>query len=119
MKLISQFIPVAQVDADWLLVGLWEKNGLDANIAALDARLGGVLSRLKDSGDITGKAKELTPILDVRGIGAKRVLAVGLGSKTKIDFAGLVGVAGAAAPLANKQVPGPGGACSAGKSVRN
>jgi leucyl aminopeptidase len=99
MKLISQFVPLAQVDADWLLVGLWEKNGIDSNTAALDSRLGGVLNRLRDSGDITGKAKELTPILDARGISAKRILAMGLGSKAKIDFAGLVGVAGAAARL--------------------
>jgi leucyl aminopeptidase len=97
MKLTSQYTVPAQIEADWLLIGLWEQDGLDSQSAALDARMGGVLKRLLASGDITGKAKELTPLLDVRGISAKRVLAVGLGPKAKIDFAGLVGTAGAAA----------------------
>jgi len=63
--------------ADWLLVGIWENAALPANI---NSRLGGVLTRLKESGDLTGRALELVPILTPTGIPAKRVLVVGLGS---------------------------------------
>jgi leucyl aminopeptidase len=97
MQLTSQLTPLAEVDADWLIVGIWEHEGLSAVLTDLDARVGGVLTRLLDYGDVTGKAKELTPILDMHGIRATRILALGLGARAKIDFAGLVAAAAAAA----------------------
>jgi leucyl aminopeptidase len=97
MQLTSRLRPLAEVEADWLVVGVWEPDELYGALSDLNAKLGGVLGRLVDRGDVTGKAKELTPILDTHGIRARRVLAVGLGPKSKIDFAGLVGAAAAAA----------------------
>jgi leucyl aminopeptidase len=97
MQLKSQLTSLAEVDADWLIIGVWEQEGLRGALADLDMKVGGVLTRLLDHGDLTGKPRELTPILDAHGILAKRILAVGLGPKAKIDFAGLVGAAAAAA----------------------
>jgi leucyl aminopeptidase len=97
MQLTSPLTPLYEVEADWLIVGVWEPVEPSRAVTDLDARMGGVLARLKDHGDMTGKAKELTPILDSHGIRATRVLAVGLGPKSKIDFAGLVSAASAAA----------------------
>lgn len=97
MQVSARFLPLAEVEADWLIVPVWEQSPLDQAAAELDARLGGVLNRLSSQGDLTGKLKELTPILDVHGIRAQRVLAVGLGARAKIDFAALVGAAAAAA----------------------
>ena len=91
MRLTSHVISPADVETDWLVLGIWEQETLDTTALALDATLGGVLGRLHQRGDITGKAKEMTPILDPGGVRAKRVLAVGLGPKEKIDFAGLAG----------------------------
>src|SRR5262249_2571179 len=97
MQMSSHTTSLAEVEADWLIVGVWEQEGLCGALPELDARLGGALTRLVAQGDVTGKARELTPVLDVHGIGAKRILAVGLGPRAKIDFAGLVGAAAAAA----------------------
>ncbi len=97
MKLSSHFAPLAEIAADWLVVGLWEQKGLDGALAQLDVKLGGTLARLQEQGDLTGKAKELTPLLDPHGIAAKRILAVGLGRKVNIDIGGLVAASAAAA----------------------
>src|SRR5439155_11556677 len=63
----------------------------------LDARLGGLFTRLRRSGDLTGKAGELVPLLGVTGLAARRVLAVGLGKRTDLDRANLHDAASAAA----------------------
>ncbi len=97
MRISCQFGPLADVEADWLIVGICEKEGPSPSVQELDQALGGALVRLIEKGDIAGKAKELTPILDCKGVKAARVLAVGLGQRDKIDTAGLIGAAAAAA----------------------
>src|SRR5438132_5101380 len=97
MQLSSHVISLADVEADWLIVGVWEQEGLSGGLAELDAGAGGLLTRLLERGDLTGKARELTPILDKHGSRAKRVLAVGWGPRATIDFAGVVEAAAAAA----------------------
>lgn len=71
--------------ADWLVLGKWESEA-GANF---DRRLSGLVER----GDITGKAREVTPVLDG---GSQRILVVGLGQRDKADAASLVGAASAA-----------------------
>lgn len=97
MDLKAQFGPLAAVEADWLVVGVWENGELDAAAAELDQALGGLLGRLRQQGDAAGKAKELTPLLHCPGIAARRLLLVGLGQRAKADFAALVQAAAAAA----------------------
>src|SRR5262249_9179279 len=106
MKLTSQLASPADVKADWLVVGVWEDEPLSGAAAALDAKLGGALGRLREAGDIAGKAKETTPLLNPSGIAAARVLAVGLGPRAKADRAVLVDAAAAAARrITGKQYP--------------
>src|SRR5262245_59730945 len=88
--------PLAQIAADWLIVGLWENEGPGGAVQELDEALGGVISRLRERGDATGKAKELVPIVQPAGSAAQRVMVVGLGQRSKADVAALV-TAGAAA----------------------
>lgn len=97
MRLATETAPLADLRADWLIVGLWEKEPPTGAAAALDGRLGGVLTRLTERGDATGKAKELAPLYDCPGIAADRVLLVGLGERAKADCASLVDAAAAAA----------------------
>jgi len=85
LTLDSSFLE--SVAADWLIVGFWEKAALSGKAARLDEMLGGLVSKLVEQGDATGKAKELTPIYQCNGVKATRVLLVGLGNREKADYA--------------------------------
>jgi leucyl aminopeptidase len=66
-------------------------------VAALDAGLNGLLERLRQNGDITGKANETVPVFNPAGIAAHRVLALGVGTRVGLDRANLHDAAAAAA----------------------
>src|SRR5438445_796815 len=96
MRLTLHSSPPAEVSADWLVVGVWENQSFSGTI---DAKLGGLLSRLREQGDIAGKPKELTPIYQAAGIAATRLLLVGLGPCDQADYASLLSCAAAAAKM--------------------
>jgi leucyl aminopeptidase len=106
MELISHYAPLQNIEADWLVVGAWEQGTKSESWSALDAKMGGSLDRLLEHGDITGKAKELVPVLDTHGIASRRVLVVGLGTQAKVDFTGLAAAAAAAARLVTSKPQG-------------
>ncbi len=85
MPLTAQFALLAEVSADFLILPIFEEEAPAGALAQLDARLGGVLTRLRQSGDITGKANEITPLLDRAGAATTRLLAVGLGKRSAAD----------------------------------
>lgn len=97
MRLTLKSAPLAEISCDWFIVGIWENEALPGPVSQLDAALGGLISRLREQGDVTGKAKELTPVYQVGDITARRVLLVGLGSRDKADFASLVASSAVAA----------------------
>src|SRR5439155_6200891 len=97
MKITTQFARPHEVAADWLVVGLWEKEPLTAALAELDAKMELQLSRLMERGDVTGKAKETVALYEPRGLAAQRLLIVGLGQRSKVDAAGLFSAGAAAA----------------------
>jgi leucyl aminopeptidase len=97
MELTAQFIALAEIKADWLIVGAWEDEPLTGTTAILDTRLEGALSRLRASGDILAKAKEITTLLDCKGIACPRVLVIGLGKRDKAQRADLLATASASA----------------------
>ncbi|HEX6984984.1 MAG TPA: leucyl aminopeptidase, partial [Planctomycetaceae bacterium] len=68
-----------------------------APVAALDRTLGGALSRLRESEDLTGKPGELVPLHDAPQVAARRLLLVGLGKPDKLTRAGLTKAIQAAA----------------------
>lgn len=64
--------------ADWLVVGEYQDVPSSA-VVALDERLGGLLRRLREAGDLTGKRLDLVTLLMPTGIRARRLVVVGLG----------------------------------------
>ena len=78
-----------EVEADWLIVGAAEGSELAEPLTSLDQALGGQLTRLKESGDLTGKSGETLPLRAPAGVKAKRVLLVGLGKVEKLTPASL------------------------------
>ena len=74
-----------ELDTDWLIVGVLQADEPSASLVALDTALGGTISRLRESGDLTGKLAETRLLLDVPAIAAGRVLLAGLGKPDAID----------------------------------
>lgn len=70
---------IEQVEADWLIVPVIESPELSGFLGQLDQSLGGLISRLKALGDLTGKLASTLPLRGVTGIGASRILFAGLG----------------------------------------
>jgi leucyl aminopeptidase len=84
VRFTSTTIAPADVESDWLVVGLVQDTPPDA---ALDQRLGGQLTLLREAGDLTGKPLELVSILSPAGIRARRLLLVGLGPADRLSRA--------------------------------
>ena len=87
----------ATVPADWLVVGVWANEPFSGPAATLDTATGGLLSKLREAGDLTGKHLELIPVLNPTGIAAKRLLVVGLGKPDAATRATVHDAASAAA----------------------
>lgn len=84
IRFTTTAIPPADVEADWLVLGV-SQDGNSPAIRSVDERLGGHMARLREAGDLTGKALELVPILAPVGLRAKRLLLVGLGPQGKLS----------------------------------
>lgn len=89
VRLTSTTTPSPDNEADWLVVGVPKDSTPGPVLEALDQRLGGQLARLRESGDLTGKALELVPILSPTGIRPRRLLLVGLGPADRLSRASL------------------------------
>jgi leucyl aminopeptidase len=85
------------IETEWLIVPVAEDGRLSPSVAALDGRLGGPIGRLRRSGDVTGKANEVTSLLNPTGIRAARVLVLGLGKTADLGRSTLHESAAAAA----------------------
>lgn len=68
-----------QIEADWLVVPVAEPVEISGQLSQLDQALGGLISRLKDAGDLTGKLASTVSLRGLTGISASRVLFIGLG----------------------------------------
>jgi leucyl aminopeptidase len=97
MQLTAQFASLNEVKADCLVIGVYEDEAPPTSVVQLDARLGSVIARLRQAGDITGKANELVPLYECKNTWAQRLLVVGLGPKAKVDHFILRDAAAAAA----------------------
>ncbi|WP_432805941.1 leucyl aminopeptidase [Ignatzschineria rhizosphaerae] len=73
---------------DCLVIGAFEEQ-LSDDAKSLDKALNGKLTKLLESGDISGKAGEILSLIDLDGIQAKRLVIVGLGKKEKFSLDGL------------------------------
>lgn len=82
--------PPANLEADWLIFGVWADQPYSWPAAEL-------LARLRESGDFGGKHLELVPVLNPVGVKAKRLIFVGLGNRADATRAKLHDAAAAAA----------------------
>lgn len=75
------------VEADTLIVGLYDDKMLTSACAEVDELSGGAIKLLLDSGDLSGKLGSTALLYALSGVPAARVLVVGLGEQRKFDAA--------------------------------
>jgi leucyl aminopeptidase len=75
------------VDTACVLVGVYEHGVLTSAAARVDSAAEGIIKRQVESGDITGKAGSTTLLFAPHGVGARRVLVIGLGAQKTFDAA--------------------------------
>ncbi|QDT96949.1 leucyl aminopeptidase [Gimesia aquarii] len=78
---------ISSVSADWLVIGLLESEPLPDTVARLDETLGGLITRLRESEDFTGKLASTSSLLGLTEIKTQRIILVGLGSATELSAA--------------------------------
>jgi leucyl aminopeptidase len=89
MKITTEFAPLPQIEAEALIVPVFE--------GAREERFGA--AELIDAGEIAGKSLELTLVHHPVGVAAKRILLAGAGKPDKFDPAQLRKLTGAAVRL--------------------
>src|SRR4051812_14506549 len=72
---------LATLEADCLVVGVFEDGELAEETKALDAAAAGKLGKIVARGDFSGKTGETLLLGDLEGVTATRVLLIGLGSQ--------------------------------------
>lgn len=77
--------PITEIDVDAVVVGLHCDGRLSPSATAVDEAAGGLMTRLFERNEITGKAGEVTPLLAVGGVRAAQVVVVGLGAAGDFD----------------------------------
>jgi leucyl aminopeptidase len=94
--------PLAQISADAVVIGVHAESPPAGFAAEFDRAGGGLLSRLIEAKEITGKKCEVVTLLAPVGVKAKQVVVVGLGPKDALDR----GAANRAASSAAKAIAG-------------
>ena len=77
----------ATVEAACIVVGVYESGVLSSSAAKVDGAAEGAIKRQVESGDISGKAGTTTVLFAPAGLGARRVLVIGLGTQKTFDAA--------------------------------
>lgn len=84
MKVTGTEHKISDFSGDVLVVGTYE-DGLSPPANQLDTLIGGSVTRLRESEDITGKANEVTTILAPSGFAVTRIYVIGLGKKEDLN----------------------------------
>jgi leucyl aminopeptidase len=101
MQIILEKTPAAKVETEALVTYVFENDKdrsktIDGVVSELDQAAGGALGRLVASGELTGKALEMTLMHFAPGLAAQRLLLVGAGKREKFGTAELRRAASAA-----------------------
>jgi leucyl aminopeptidase len=72
---------LATLEADALVIGVFEDGELSDEAQTLDSAAGNRLAKLIARGDFPGRANETLLLVDLEGVKASRVLLVGLGNR--------------------------------------
>ncbi|MCE9525298.1 MAG: hypothetical protein K8R36_04505, partial [Planctomycetales bacterium] len=102
MPVSATSIPLTILEADAVVVGIYADSSPAGSAAELDKATGGLLTKLIERKEISGKKNEITTILGPAGIKAHTALVVGLGPKDTFDR----GTAFRAAATASKSLAG-------------
>ncbi|HEX6746614.1 MAG TPA: leucyl aminopeptidase [Longimicrobium sp.] len=94
---------LASLETPLLAVPVFEGNGADPAVAALDVALGGLITAVRDRGDLRGKEGDVLLLhRSGGGVAAQRVLLVGVGKPDALTPERLRKAGGAAAKQAAK-----------------
>ncbi len=85
MKITPAKQSASETAADVVVVGLYEKSPLVGGATEMDRATGGLLTRLLERDDITGKKYQTTTLLEPAGVTTKIVVVIGLGERDKLD----------------------------------
>ena len=97
MQITLETKPFAGIETEALVTYVFEESDLlQGRVAELDKIAGGLLGKLSQSGELTGKTLEMTLIHAPAGLPASRLLLVGAGKREQFNGAVLRKVAGAA-----------------------
>jgi leucyl aminopeptidase len=97
MQITLETQPYGALETDALVSYLFEESDpVQGRIAEIDQAAGGLLRKLVNSGELTGKPLEMTLVHGPAGLKTARLLLVGAGKRDKFDRATLRKVAGAA-----------------------
>ncbi len=102
MKVSRIETPLAATAADAVVVGLFADSSPTGPAAEADRATGGLISKLIERKEISGKRYELVPLLAPPGMKADQLLVVGLGDASAYD----AGTAHRAAAAASRQLAG-------------
>lgn len=80
---------ISSLSADWLVIGLMESAPLTEAISKLDQSLSGLISRLIENEDFTGKQATTSSLLGLTETSTPRILLVGLGTKETVSLSSL------------------------------
>src|SRR5215470_17940433 len=97
MQITLETKPFAAVETDALVTYVFEGDDpVQGRISDIDQAASGLLKKLSQSGEFSGKPLEMTLLHSPAGLKATRLLLVGAGKKEKFDVAGARKLAGAA-----------------------
>ncbi len=97
MQIILDTKPFATLETDALVTYVFdESDPVQGRVAELDKLAGGLIARLNNSGELTGKALEFTLVHAPAGLKPARLLLVGAGKREQFSPGSLRKVAGAA-----------------------
>jgi leucyl aminopeptidase len=87
----------ATAQADAVVVGVYADGQLAAPARQVDDAIGGLLTRLIEAKEISGKSNEVFTLWGQSGVKAKQIVTVGMGSRASRDAGAVHRAAGAAA----------------------
>ncbi len=97
MEIILEARPCAEIETGALISYVFEESDpIQGRIADLDHKTGGLLRKLAQSGELTGKNLEMTLVHCPAGLRAQRLLLAGAGKREQYGSAQLRKLAGAA-----------------------
>ena len=85
MKISPTNTAAPEIEADAVVVSLYEDEAPSGAAAAIDQATGGAIARLIEAGEIKGEKLSTASILAPAGVKAAHVLVVGLGKKDRAD----------------------------------